>query len=160
MSAPLRDPRATLEGTLHRGADNPHRSQSRRHHDLGPSHPRSSSGPLLDPEVLRHAMGHQSGPKQPAQAQATAHLTHLILVTLLTLLVIAHAAGSPHTPQNITWQIIDTSSGTILNQTSQSHPRDTCFPELSVKPPNSVPLVTINAAGPMIGSISYMTREE
>ena len=132
QEAPPRDPQAVLEGTLHRGVDNPHRSQGRRHRDLGPSHPRSASGPLLDPEGLRHAMGHQLGPTQPAQAQATAHSTYLILVTLLTLLVIAHAAGSPHAPQNITWQIIDTSSGTILNQTSQSHPRDTWFPELCV----------------------------
>uniref|UniRef100_A0ABI7Z9C2 Core shell protein Gag P30 domain-containing protein n=1 Tax=Felis catus TaxID=9685 RepID=A0ABI7Z9C2_FELCA len=132
QEAPPRDSRAALEGTLHCGVDNPHRSQGRRHRDLGPSHPRSASGPLLDPEGLRHAMGHQLGPTQPAQAQATAHSTYLILVTLLTLLVIAHAAGSPHAPQNITWQIIDTSSGTILNQTSQSHPRDTWFPELCV----------------------------
>uniref|UniRef100_A0ABI7X6G1 Peptidase A2 domain-containing protein n=1 Tax=Felis catus TaxID=9685 RepID=A0ABI7X6G1_FELCA len=132
QEAPLRDPRAALERTLHRGADNPHCSQSRWHRDLGPSHPCSVSRSLLDPEGLRHAMGHQSGPTQPAQAQATAHSTHLILVILLTLLVIAHAAGSPHAPQSITWQIIDTSSGTILNQTSQSHPRDACFPELRV----------------------------
>ena len=67
-------------------------------------------------------------------------LTHLILVTLLTLHVIAHAAGSPHAPQNITWQIIDTSSGTILNQTFQSHPRDTCFPELCVNLQTLFPL--------------------
>ncbi|XP_042845138.1 uncharacterized protein LOC122239490 [Panthera tigris] len=131
QEAPPRDPRATLEGTLHRGADNPHCSQSRRHRDLGP-HRCSASGPLLDPEGLRHAMGHQSGPTQPAQTQATEHSTHLILVTLLALLVTAHAAESPHAPQNITWQIIDTSSGTILNQTSQSHPRDTWFPEFCV----------------------------
>ena len=77
-------------------------------------------------------MGRQLGPTRPAQAEATAHSTHLILVTLLALLVTAHVAGSLHTPQNITWQIIDTSSGTILNQTSQSHPRDTWFPELCV----------------------------
>ncbi|XP_053752719.1 uncharacterized protein LOC128775483 [Panthera pardus] len=140
QEAPPRDPRAALEGTLHHGVDNPHRSQGRRHHDLGPSHPRSASGPLLDPEGLRHAMGHQSGPTQPAQSQATAHSTHLILVTLLTLLVIAHAAGSPHAPQNITWQIINTSLGTILNQTSQSHPRDTWFPELCVNLQTLFPL--------------------
>lgn len=69
---------------------------------------------------------------QPAQAQATARPTRLTLVTLLTLFVVTHAAGSPHAPYNLTWQIIDTSSGTILNQTSQSHPRDTWFPELRV----------------------------
>ena len=159
MSAPLRDPRATLEGTLHRGADNPHRSQSRRHLNLGPSHPRLASGPHLNPEGLHHGMGHQSGPTQPAQAQATVHSTHLILVTLLTLLVIDHATRSPHAPQNITWQIIDTSSGTILNQTSEP-PQGHLVPRTLRKPPNSVPLVTINAAGPMIGSISYMTRGE
>ena len=130
QEAPPRDPRAALEGTLHRGADNTHCSQSRRHCNLGPSHPRLVSGPLLHPEGLHHAMGHQLGPTQPAQAQATVHSTHIILVTLLTLLVIAHAAGSPHAPQNITWQITDTSSGTILNQSSQSQPRDTWFPEL------------------------------
>ncbi|XP_053075433.1 protein chibby homolog 3 isoform X3 [Acinonyx jubatus] len=140
QEAPPRDPRAALEGTLHRGADNPHRSQSRRHCDLGPSHPRSASGPLHDPEGLRHAMGCQSGPTQPAQVQVTAHSTHLILVILLALLVTAHAAESPHAPQNITWQIIDTSSGTILNQTSQSHPTDTWFPELCVDLQTLLPL--------------------
>ncbi|XP_045340786.1 protein chibby homolog 3 isoform X2 [Leopardus geoffroyi] len=140
QEAPLRDPRAALEGTLHRGADNPHRSQSRRHRDLGPSHPRSASGPLHDPEGLRHTMGCQSGPTQPAQAQVTAHSTHLILVILLALLVTSHAAESPHAPQNITWQIIDTSSGTILNQTSQSHPTDTWFPELCVDLQTLLPL--------------------
>ena len=132
QEAPPRDPQAALEGTLHRGADNPHHSQSRWHHNLGPSHPCSASGPLLNLEGLRHAMGHQSGPTQPAQAQTTAHSTHLVLITLLPLLVTAHAAESPHAPQNITWQIIDTNSGTILNQTSQSHPRETWFPELCV----------------------------
>ena len=85
-------------------------------------------------------MGRQLGPTRPAQAEATAHSTHLILVTLLALLVTAHAAGSPHAPQNITSQIIDTSSGTILNQTSQSHPRDTWFPELCVDLQTLLPL--------------------
>lgn len=75
-------------------------------------------------------MDRQSRPTRPAQAQATAHSTRLMLVTLLALLVTVHAAESPHTPLNITWQIIDASSGTILNQTSQTHPRDTWFPEL------------------------------
>ncbi|XP_058599814.1 uncharacterized protein LOC131520083 isoform X1 [Neofelis nebulosa] len=76
-----------LEGTLHRGADNPHRSQSRWHRDLGPSHPRSASGPLHDLEGLRHAMGRHLGPTQPAQAQATAHSTHLILIYTKTLIM-------------------------------------------------------------------------
>ncbi|KAK1333904.1 hypothetical protein QTO34_006293 [Cnephaeus nilssonii] len=44
---------------------------------------------------------------------------------LVTLLAATPTTGSPHTPFNITWQIIDTSSVTILNQTSQLHPRDT-----------------------------------
>nr|KAF6387451.1 hypothetical protein mMyoMyo1_007947 [Myotis myotis] len=51
---------------------------------------------------------------------------------LVTLLVNTPATGSPHTPYNITWQIIDTNSAVILNQTSQIHPKDTWFPELRI----------------------------
>lgn len=65
-------------------------------------------------------------------AQAMARPTRLTLVTLLTLFVVSHAAGSPHAPYNLTWQVVDNSSGTILHQISQSHPRDTWFPELRV----------------------------
>ncbi|XP_058544964.1 uncharacterized protein LOC131487834 isoform X2 [Neofelis nebulosa] len=53
QEAPARDPRAALEGTLHRGADNPHRSQSRRYRDLGPSHPRSASRAPPPPPTIR-----------------------------------------------------------------------------------------------------------
>lgn len=69
---------------------------------------------------------------QLAQAQATARPTRLTLVTLLTLFAVTHAAGSPRAPYNLTWQIVEPSSGTVLSQTSQSQPGDTWFPELQV----------------------------
>lgn len=51
---------------------------------------------------------------------------------LVILLAITPATGSPHTPHKVTWQIINTKSGAVLNQTSQIHPKDTWFPELRV----------------------------
>lgn len=69
---------------------------------------------------------------QPTQAQAMAYPTRLTLATLLTLFAVTHTAGSSHAPYNLTWQIIDTNSGTVLNQTSQLHPKDMWFPELRV----------------------------
>ncbi|XP_059567570.1 MLV-related proviral Env polyprotein-like [Myotis daubentonii] len=77
-------------------------------------------------------MEHRTQSAQPAQTQATVHSTRLMLVTLLTLFTIAHTAGSPHTPYNLTWQIIDTSSGTVLNQTSQIHLKNTWYPDLYI----------------------------
>nr|KAF6360122.1 hypothetical protein mMyoMyo1_011080 [Myotis myotis] len=71
QKAPPGDPRATLEGSLHCGADNPHCSQGRRRRHLGPSHSRLVSGPI-----------HATQPEPAhAQAQATACSTCLMPVT-------------------------------------------------------------------------------
>ncbi|XP_045440912.1 uncharacterized protein LOC123652741 isoform X3 [Pipistrellus kuhlii] len=128
--APPGDLRAALEGSLRRGADYTHRSQGRRHRHLGPSHPRPPSRPLCSPGGPHHTMEPRL---QSAQlAQATARPTRLALVTLLTLFAATHAAGSPHAPYNLTWQIVEPSSGAVLSQTSRSQPGDAWFPELRV----------------------------
>ncbi|XP_021494926.1 MLV-related proviral Env polyprotein-like [Meriones unguiculatus] len=67
------------------------------------------------------------GPQAPTQAQ-----THLILRLLIvcTLLPLITASAPAHQPLNLTWKIIATATGEVVNATSRLAPRNTWWPQL------------------------------
>lgn len=84
------------------------------------STPRMSSPRL--PRTQRGKWKRWTTPSSSAFAMFLFQLMHLLPIS----------SPNPHAPLCLTWQIIDTSSGTVLNQTSQMSPKDTWYPDLYV----------------------------
>lgn len=65
--------------------------------------------------------------RQSPKAKIAPHL-----LTLIILCFPLDTKSNPHQPFNLTWQIIDISSGVIIFQTSKIAPLNTWFPDLTV----------------------------
>lgn len=76
-------------------------------------------------------MGSLQTPNQPTQALAVAHFTLIwTIMTVRTMAAMAAWSPNPHTPINLTWQLVDPLTGDAWNQTSGVQPEGTWFPDL------------------------------
>ncbi|XP_073917667.1 uncharacterized protein [Castor canadensis] len=99
-------------------------------HHLGPLHPHQT-GRSGSCEGRLPANKKGVPPQgQFLQTQTSANWTSVTLFLFLTLSTTCLGHTNPHQPFNLTWMIVDVSTGDILNQTSKVTPPSTWFPEL------------------------------
>jgi hypothetical protein len=99
-------------------------------HHLGPLYPHQTSGPGSCKGRLPANMKGVPPQGQFLQTQTSANWTSVTLFLFLTLSTTCLGHTNPHQPFNLTWMIVDVSTGDILNQTSKVTPPSTWFPEL------------------------------
>lgn len=99
-----------------------------------------STIPTPDLLIPSHSkMGGCQGPKQPTQAVNSVSQEVAILMILLSVCTVPMrcSSGNPHTPLNLTWQLIRTTWGyiqdkNIIVQVSKAGPILTVFPNITV----------------------------
>ena len=71
-------------------------------------------------------MEDQAGQNKSTRTQATKAIKVLFILLSLRL----SAATNPHQPMNLTWMILSTTRGEVINSTSAIHPQNTWWPDL------------------------------
>lgn len=67
--------------------------------------------------------------KKPQDARSK-YWRLIIIIRLLVFFPVGYPSVSPHQPQNVTWIIINTSTGRVVNATSSMTPPNTWWPNI------------------------------
>ncbi|XP_039110565.1 MLV-related proviral Env polyprotein-like [Hyaena hyaena] len=138
-----------MERTLHHPVDHSNYLKSGQNSCLDSLHPRETCRPLPSPRKLYQPRGStmETTPRQEKPTQATTlpsliprmrflqTFTTLFLILVIPLTVCNAGPNpyphNPHQPLNLTWVLIDTSTGDIIKQQSKVAPEHTWFPDFT-----------------------------